>query len=110
MRGPSCLRALSFVLPTFFFFLSFAGCATLRWFITLRFLFTGGVRLVLSGLLLSNCPFSVRARAFNSSSSFTTLSLVRKRMESPKNPRSPYVLGPYFLTRTLCLIALRVTY
>jgi len=27
-----------------------------------------------------------RARAFSSKSSFTTLSLVRKRMESPKNP------------------------
>src|ERR1700730_14553077 len=68
MRGPSCLRALSFVLPTFFFFLSFAGCATLGWFIALvllaarrsslllialRFLFTGGLRLFLSGLLLS---------------------------------------------------------
>ncbi len=31
-------------------------------------------------------PFSLRARAFNSSSSLTTLSLVRKRIESPKNP------------------------
>ena len=31
-------------------------------------------------------PFSFRARAFNISSSFTTLSFVRKRIESPKNP------------------------
>jgi hypothetical protein len=31
-------------------------------------------------------PLSLRARAFNKSSSLTTLSLVRKRMESPKNP------------------------
>src|SRR5713226_4866553 len=31
-------------------------------------------------------PPSSRARAFSSKSSFTTLSLVRKRMESPKNP------------------------
>ena len=29
---------------------------------------------------------SLRARAFSSSSSLTTLSLVRKRIESPKNP------------------------
>src|SRR6266550_4726994 len=31
-------------------------------------------------------PPASRARAFSSSSSFTTLSFVRKRMESPKNP------------------------
>jgi hypothetical protein len=34
-----------------------------------------------------NLPLFSRARAFNSNSSFTTLSLVRKRMESPL--RSP---------------------
>src|SRR6266404_6202586 len=40
-------------------------------------------------------PPSSRARAFSSSSSFTTLSFVRKRMESPKNPVTVQNSHPY---------------
>src|SRR5438445_10703529 len=40
-------------------------------------------------------PPSARARDFSSNSSFTTLSLVRKRIESPKNPVTVQNSQPY---------------
>src|SRR5262249_59637608 len=53
---------------------------------------TRRVRLILMAKLSSikntaTCPLSLSARAFNSSSSSTTLSLVRNLIESPKKPR-----------------------
>ena len=43
----------------------------------------------------ATCPRSFRARRLSISSSLTTLSLVRKRMESPKNPVTVQNSHPY---------------